>query len=407
MKSPVFLLALAVLPLPLAGCGNSSEAKNPAASAAGPAPVAVTSALVVERRLPVALEVTGALTADAQTDVAVEVAGRLVQVLVERGAPVKAGAVIARLDDEAAVASLREAEAIEAQTRERLGLADGKPFDPQDTPDVRHARATMARAEADYQRFASLLADGAISRMEYGLRRTDSLTAKEQVLTVTNQMRQLYQMLLAQRARVALARKTLADMVVRAPFDGVIAEKHANVGQFLDKGGKVATLVRVHPLRVELTVPEVAAAAIRRGQRVAFTVQTYPDRPFEGTIAYVGPALRADARTLVAEALVPNPQGLLQPGLFATARIELPAAAPAAFVSGAAVRTEAGVSRAFVLKEDRAELRFVQIGRAVDGLVEILRGLRPGERVATGGLEGLTDGAPVTAQAAAPAAGGR
>jgi membrane fusion protein (multidrug efflux system) len=354
----------------------------------------------MERHIPVSLEVTGALMADAQTDVAVEVAGRLVQVLVERGAPVKAGSVIARLDDEAAIASLREAEATEGQTRERLGLSDGKPFDPRDTPDVRQARATMARAEADYQRFASLLADGAISRMEYDLKRTDYLTAREQVLAVTNQMRQLYQTLLAQRARVALARKTLSDMVIRAPFDGIIAEKHANVGQFLDKGGKVATLVRVHPLRVELTVPEAGAAAIRRGQRVAFTVQTYPDRAFEGTIAYVGPALRADARALVAEALVPNPQGLLQPGLFATARVEMPAAAPATFAPATAVHTEGGISRVFVLKEGRAELRFVQIGRAAGGQVEILRGLRPGELVATGGLESLADGAPVVAQAA-------
>jgi RND family efflux transporter MFP subunit len=379
----------------LAACGTS-EPRNAAALEKGPDPVAVSWAAAEERLLPQALEVTG-----AQTEVGGEVPGRVVQVLVERGTVVRAGAVLARLGDEDAVSALHEAEAIEAQTRERLGLGPGRAFDPQDTADVRQARATLERAEADFRRFESLLADGAISRAEYDLKRTDYLTAREQVQSVSNQMRQLYQTLLAQRARAAMARKAVADTVIRAPFDGVIAEKHATVGQFLEKGKRVATLVRVDPRRVELSVPEGAAAAIRKGQKVSFVVQTHPGRRFEGTIAYVGPALRADARALVAEALVPNPAGALQPGLFATARIDLPAAVPALFVPAAAVRTEAGVARLFVLKEGRAEQRYVQFGRAAGNAVEVVRGLRPGERVATGALDRLADGAPVAERPAA------
>lgn len=154
----------------------------------------------------------------------------------------------------------------------------------------------------------------------------------------------------------------------------------------------MATLVRVDPLRIELTVPEAAAAIIKRRQRVWFTVQTHPDRRFEGTIAYVGPALRAEARALVVEALVPNRAGALQPGLFATARVELPATARSVMVPAAAMRTEAGVSRVFVARGDRAELRLVQSGTAVDGWVEIVRGVRAGERVVSPPPDGLADG---------------
>jgi membrane fusion protein, multidrug efflux system len=391
-------LGVALLPIAahaLAGCGNS-EAKNPTSLEKTAESVAVSWAAAEERLVPQTVEVTGALTADAQTDVATQLPGRVVQVMVERGAAVQAGAVLARLDAEDAANQVREAEAIEAQTRERLGLTEGKPFDPADTPDVRQARASMERAEAEFQRYASLMDDGAISRSEYDLKRTDSRTAREQYQSAVNQMRQLYQALLAQRARVGIARKALADMTIRAPFDGLIAEKHATVGQYLDKGGKIATLVRVHPLRVELTVPEAAAAVIRSGQKVSFAVQTYPDRRFQGTVAYVGPALRSDARALVAEALVPNPNGVLQPGLFATASIELPATVSTAFVPAAAVRTEAGVSRLFVLTGGRAEMRFLQIGRRMGDHLEVLRGVRPGERVATEGAERLADGTPVT-----------
>jgi membrane fusion protein (multidrug efflux system) len=168
-----------------------------------------------------------------------------------------------------------------------------------------------------------------------------------------------------------------------------------DVGQFVTRGAKVATLVRVDPLRVELAVPEAAVSAVRRGQKVSFTVQAYPDRSFGGSIAYVGPALRAESRSLVAEAIVPNHGRELRPGLFATARIELPPGPPVPLVPASAVRTEAGVSRLFVVGDGRAELRFVQRGRTVDGRVEIVRGLEAGERVVTRVPAALADGAPV------------
>lgn len=390
------LLALVpIVILLLFGCGNT-EAKSTAQPAAAAKPVAVSVAPAEERMLPVGLDVTGALMADAQTDAASEIDGRVTQVLVERGQVVKEGAVLVRMDDRDALSQLQEAEAMEAQTRERLGLNNGEAFDPLKTPDVRQARAVMDRAEADYQRFKQLLDEGAISHSEHDLRRTDFLTAKAQYESTINQVRQFFQNLQAQKARVAMARKALEDTVIRAPFSGQVAEKHANVGRYAKKGDKLVTLVRVDPLRVELTVPEAAAASIRKGQKVSFTVQTHPDRPFTGTIAYVGPALRTDSRALVVEALVPNAGGLLQPGLFATARIELPATRASVLVPAAAVQTEAGVARVFVTSGDRAELRFVQAGREVSGLVEILRGISAGERVIVQASEGLEDGATIT-----------
>ncbi|MGE5850805.1 MAG: efflux RND transporter periplasmic adaptor subunit [Candidatus Methylomirabilota bacterium] len=346
--------------------------------------------------LPVGLDVTGALMADAQTEVASEIDGRVTQVLVERGLVVKAGTVLVRMDDRDAINQLREAEATEAQTRERLGLVDGEYFDPIKTPDVRQSRAVMDRAEADYQRFKQLLDEGAISRSEHDLRRTDFLTAKAQHESTINQVRQLFQTLQAQKARVAMAQKALEDTVIRAPYSGQVAEKHVNDGKYAKKGDRLVTLVRVDPLRVELTVPEAAVASIQKGQKVSFTVQTHPDRPFTGTIAYVGPALRTDSRALVVEALVPNGAGHLQPGLFATARIELPATRPSVLVPTAAVRTEAGVARVFVAKGDRAELRFVQVGREASGLIEILRGVTAGERVVVQTGDGLADGVTIT-----------
>jgi RND family efflux transporter MFP subunit len=355
----------------------------------------VATTPVEARRLGAGLEVTGTLTADAQTDLAAEVAGRVIEVLIERGAHVKAGAPLARLDPQTAQHQLREAEATEAQTRVRLGLVPGKRFDPREIPEVRVAQLNMEQAEADFKRYAELVDAGAVSRSEHDLKRTSYLSAKEQYESTVNQQRQLYETLLAQQARVAQSKKGLADTVVRAPYDGVVAERAVSVGQVVPAGGRIATLLRVHPLRVELTIPEAAVAAVARGQKVQFRVQSYPDRQFEGTIAYLGPAVRTDSRALVAEAVVPNPEALLPPGLFATARIELPGGTPVMVVPAAAVRRVDAVARVYVVKAGRAEARVVQLGRAVGDLWEVVTGVTVGERVVTEGADRVSDGMPV------------
>src|SRR5687767_11711213 len=395
------LLALALF---AGGCGNS-EAKNPIVTEA-PKPAAVTTVAAEARALPGDLDVTGTLQADAQTEVASEGSGRVLAVNVERGTVVKAGAVLARIDAEDASSALREMEATAAQTQARLGLSATDAFDATRTAEARKARASMERAELEYQRYAKLVETGIVSRSDYDLRRMEATTARELYESSLNEARQLYQSLLAQRARVDIARRALADTDVRAPYDGLVAEKHATVGQYLQKGARVATLVRIDPLRVELIVPESAVAAVRSGQKVSFGVQAYPGQRFDGLIAYIGPSLKADSRALVVEALVPNPQGRLQPGLFATARIELPARAPSVLVPTAAVRTEAGVSKLWVIKQERAEMRLVQLGREVADRVEALRGVAAGERVVSPYSDTLQDGAPVTTPAPA-AKGGR
>jgi membrane fusion protein, multidrug efflux system len=359
-------------------------------------PVAVTIADAIEQPRPRTLDVTGALMADAQTDVAAEIAGRVVQVLVERGDQVRAGAVLARVDDLDARNQLREAEAVERQMRERLGLAGDETFDPARTPDARRTRLAAERAETEERRYARLVEDGSVSRSDYETRRTEAHTAREQYLVTLNQMRELAQAREAQRVRVEIARKAVADAVVRAPWDGIVAERHVQAGQYLARGARVATVVKLDPLRVELMVPEAATAAVQRGQRVWLTVQTFPDRRFEGAVAYVGPALRPDARALVVEAIVANRAGELRPGLFATARIELPAKERTVLVPAAAIRTDAGVSRLFVARDTTAELRFVQIGSEVQGLVEVVRGVRAGERIITRAPDTLADGAAIT-----------
>jgi membrane fusion protein (multidrug efflux system) len=186
--------------------------------------------------------------------------------------------------------------------------------------------------------------------------------------------------------------------VVRAPFGGVVGERLVSVGDYVTRGTKVVSILRVDPLRVELTVPEQYVAAVAAGRAVTFEVDAYPGETFTGQLRFVSPSVTAETRALKIEAVVPNPNHRLKPGFFATARIEQAARQPAILVPAAAVRTVAGTARVFVIAEGRAEERVVMTGQAVGDLVEISSGLKAGERVAASGVDQLVDGVRVQAR---------
>jgi RND family efflux transporter MFP subunit len=177
-----------------------------------------------------------------------------------------------------------------------------------------------------------------------------------------------------------------------------------SVGDFVTRGTKVATVVRVSPLRVELTVPEQSIRLITPGQEVRLTVDAYPDRTFDARVRFVAPALRADQRALMVEAIAANEDAALKPGMFAAARIELPTTDPGVVVPSPAVQAVGGVSHVFVVRGDRVEQRMVTPGTVVGDRTEILKGLAAGEQVALGDLGALSDGDRVSVTgAAAPA----
>jgi len=309
--------------------------------------------------------------------------------------PVSQGAELVRVSSTETDAQLKEAEANAAQIEARLGITPGTAFDINAVPEVQNAKASAELAQSEFARIKSLLDQRVVSQSEHDQRRTQAEAARQQYEAAKNGAAQQYQSLQAARARVALARKANSDTVVRAPFSGVVAERLVTSGDYVTKGMKVAVVVRVNPLRVQLTVPEQFVSAIAVGQAVSFEVDAYAGRRFEGRIKYVAPALQADQRALTVEALVPNATGVLKPGLFATARIEQPAKTPGVLVPAAAVQTTSGTSRVYVVDGDHVEERIVTVGETVGDLVEVTKGVKNGERVATKNLARLADGTKV------------
>jgi RND family efflux transporter MFP subunit len=131
---------------------------------------------------------------------------------------------------------------------------------------------------------------------------------------------------------------------------------------------------------------------------VRLTVDAYPGEEFEAAIRYVSPALRSDQRALTVEAVAQNKDGRLKPGLFATALVRQPDAAPALLVPGSAVETIAGTSRVYVVKDNKVQARIVTTGEKLDSQVELTSGVVKGEAVATEPKGRLSDGQTVKGQ---------
>jgi len=381
-------------PLVTAAC-SSGDAKGKDQPAAPPT-VAVAAAAAVEQPIARFIRASGTLMAEEQADVAAETAGRVISAPVERGTQVSEGAELVRVSSIETDAQLKEAEANAAQIEARLGISQGTAFDVNAVPEVQNAKAGFELAQSEFARIKSLLDQQVVSQSEHDQRRTQMEAARQQYESAKNGAAQQYQSLMAARARVSLARKASSDTSVRAPFGGVVAERLVAVGDYVTKGMKVATVVRVNPLRVQLTIPEQFVSAVAVGQPVTFEVDAYAGRHFEGQVKYVSPGLEAAQRALTVEAIVPNPNGVLKPGLFATARIEQPKRTPGVLVPTSAVQTSAGTSRVYVVNGDHVEERIVTTGETLGELVEITKGLKAGERVATSNVNQLADGIKVS-----------
>jgi RND family efflux transporter MFP subunit len=237
-----------------------------------------------------------------------------------------------------------------------------------------------------------------LSAADFDRSRAQAEAARRQYDIARNNAEQQFQSLLAAQARVTLARKALTDTVVRAPFAGAVEQRLVSVGDYVSRGTKVASVVRINPMRVELTVPGQYLASLAPGRTVSLEVDAYPGKTFTGQIRFVSPSLNADSRALVIEAVVANPGGELKPGLFATAQIEQASATPAILAPASAIRTTTGTSRVYVVTAGgTVEERIITTGQAAGDLVEVTSGLAQGETVATSNVAQLGDGVRIAA----------
>jgi RND family efflux transporter MFP subunit len=379
----VTILAAGALAAAAGGCQRDEAAARAATVKETKAPVSVRVVPASEERLSRSVTVTGTLAADEDVVVGFKVPGRVAEIAVDLGSPVRKGQVLARLDPTDFRLRVEQADAAIRQVRAQLGLAPegtDDQVDPDQTALVREAMAVLEEAKLNRDRMARLLEKDYVARAEFDAARSRVLVAESRYQAAIEEIRNRQGLLSARRSELSLARQQLSDAVLVAPIDGAVRERRASAGEFLPAGAPVVTLVKVHPLRLRVAVPERDASSVRVGQAVRVRVEG-DSQEHAGRVARISPALQEQNRTLLVEAEVSNPEGKLRPGAFAKAEIVVERDRPAVLVPATAIVTFAGIEKVIGVKEGRSIERRIRTGRRVGDRVEILEGLSAGDLV--------------------------
>ncbi len=335
------------------------------------------------------LRLTGTLAADEKSDVASNTNGIVQKVFVERGSMVNEGDILVQVDPTDVRNMLNQGLAGLEELKVRLGIKDEKsPYSVENQPEVKMAKAAMNLARVNLDRFMKLYEQDVLPKADYDRVLFECDSAAQRYEQARLQMSQLYQSYLTGQTKLDALRKALDDCSIRAPFSGYVAERLINVGERVSpspmgKGAAVATLLKLDPLRLVLTVPQQSVGRITPGQTVSFRVDSLPDRSFTGEIRYVGPSVESNSRSMTVEAMVPNPDHILRPGTFASAEVALPEKSKRLLVPGSAVVRDNDIARLFVVRDGVAREQVVSTGDIRGGKIEITGGLSGDETVIT------------------------
>jgi RND family efflux transporter MFP subunit len=335
------------------------------------------------------LNASGYVTARRRATVSSKVTGKVLEVFVEEGKAVKKGQVLARLDDSQVRAAL-------AVARAQLATARGAAAEDE---------ARLREAERQFNRLNQLVQEKVVGRAEVD-------TAQSQVESLKARIALARQQVEVAQSQVAAFEVDLADMVVRAPFDGVAISKDAQPGEMISPvsaGGGftrtgICTIVDMSSLEIEVDVSESYINRVKPNQPVEAILDAYPDWRIPAHVITTVPTAdrqKATVRVRIGfEGLEPRilPDMGVKVSFFNERQPDAASGAPPKprlVVPKAAVRSDAGQSVVFVVREERAERRAVTTGPAEGEQIEIVSGLNAGERIVVEGVNGLVDGARV------------
>jgi membrane fusion protein (multidrug efflux system) len=303
------------------------------------------------------LPVTGTLAPLTEAAVKARVAGELVEVAVREGDAVRKGQAIARID----------------QTELQAKLAAR-------AADVEAARAQLSLAEKNRATQQKLLDQGFISRNAF-----DTTQSNQEVSLAR---------LRAAEAEHTVARKSLGDTVLVAPFSGVVAQRLAQPGERVAVDARVLTIVDLSRLELEAAIPASAIGEVRVGQALAFRVDGFGERVFGGRIERINPVTSAGSRSISIYASIENTDGALRGGMFAQGSLTLQRYDGALPIPASAAREDGARRYVYALVDGAIRRREVKLGDDdSSGRVNVLAGLQPGDVIVRNNLGPLRDGA--------------
>lgn len=389
-----FALALAATAAAACNTTAGQARRAPGARNAVAVQTASPQRITVQRQV----DISGTLLSPDQAKVSSEVAGIIRDVPVQLGTEVRTGDVLVRLEPRELALALERAESALRQVEAQLGIdraQDSQPPEDEQIASVRQAIANRDDARAGFARAEQLRRRGLLSQMDHDTADTRLKVMEANYQAAIDNVRALKASLQDRRASFELAKKKVADAVIKAPVAGMIAERLVQPGEFIRENTPVVTIVQMHPLKLRTALQEKHAGAIAAGQTVEFRVEAFPDRAFTGRMAYVSPAVDQVTRTFVVEAIVDNSDRQLKPGFFAKGAVNTRTDDRVIAVSEEVISNLAGVTTVYVIEDGKARQVQITTGQRVGKLFEVLSGLKGTESLAATNLSQLATGTPV------------
>jgi multidrug efflux pump subunit AcrA (membrane-fusion protein) len=351
------------------------------------------------------------------------------------GDSVKQGQILAQVDDSLLVTSVTQEQAELAALQSEVARAETEVSNARVRAE--QARVQLNQARVDAGRRATLGRQGAISLQEAELAQTAAQTAEqalrsaiEQISTEEKAVAAAQRRVEAQRAAVAQAGERRSYALIASPINGVVVEQLSEPGNLVQPGGEVLKLGDFSQVKVVISVSELELSKIRVGQPVQVSLDAFSNESLSGQITRISPTADPTARQLPVEIVIPNSNGRIGSGLLARVSFEVATASrvvvPQSALQGAGERGSRGAreqgsrgageqesnpkskiqnpksteATVFVVTgqgpQAKVQARRVQVGARANNQVEILSGLKPGERFVARSGKPLKDGAPVS-----------
>jgi len=358
---------------------------------------------VVKRRV----QAVGSLYPIDQSTISSEVEARVDKILADVGDPVRQGqALVELLPTELQYEVDHQRAAVEG-VRAQLGIGPGDPLPsrPDEVAFVQRAAADLFDAEQKYKRADRLFRDRLISQEQLDEAASRFKSSRAALDLAVQEVSQLKAQLQSGEVARRLAEKKLTDATIRAPFPGFVQARRVSPGEYLRLQSPVMVIVRTDTLRARLSVPERWAGAIKAGSTVDLRVEAYPGETFRGHLERINPSVSSETRTFEIEALVPNSDGRLKPGFFVEGSLPSEIEERALTIPPEAVNYRYGVYKVFFVIGDKVEEREIKPGQQQERRIEILQGLRAGDRVAVPVRGQLSNGDTVREQTPGAATG--
>jgi multidrug efflux pump subunit AcrA (membrane-fusion protein) len=437
LKTIVLLGALGAL----AGCGSgprgAAQSQSPGTGRSQEGATAVDVAIARPAQLRQPVEHTGTTQPLREVSLRSQVEGRLLQLTVDVGDRVQQGQTLAQVDDAILVAAVVATEAELASRQSEIARIQTQVTEAKTR--VEQARLQLQQAEADAARLTQLATVGAITQQQAEQQRTAAKTAAQVLRSAQEQVRNQQQAIAAaqgrvtaQQALVAQTKERLSFAVLNAPIPGSVTERIMEVGNLVQSGSEILKLSDFSQVKVRVQISELELAKVRLGGTATVRLDALPNKSLSGKVARISPAADPTSRLIPVEVTIPNSTGQIGSGLLArvsfaqqvVSKVIVPLNAlqeerqrksggeiegksrqpsqsrqspsGSAKIQDKPRKTE-GVLFVVTGKGQQAKVqaRSVRLGEQVDGKVEVLSGLKPGERFVARSSRPLKDGEPV------------